>query len=87
MKKMNLKKLRLGSYNELERSQMKSILGGYVNDEGSPDGCSVTCGSGFFACCNDKSGVLTKATCKCYGNSQTEECNSGGSGNSSCSIT
>jgi hypothetical protein len=85
MKKFNLENLGLGTSDGLERSQMKSILGGNVNDEGDAKGCSTTCSSktGWYACCN---GVGALSKCKCYPNIEAHTCSSGGYGALSCSI-
>ena len=52
---------------------------------GRVNSCSITCGDGYFSCCNIS--PLTGAECKCKKSDDTAKCSSGGPGSSSCSIT
>jgi len=45
--------------------------------------CSVTCGAGYYACCNNN---VPDPTCVCYKNGSTNTCDSGGPGSTSCSF-
>lgn len=47
------------------------------------NGCSVTCGAGYYACCRD--GWLND-TCVCIANGTVAKCDSGGPGATSCSV-
>jgi len=49
------------------------------------DSCSVTCGAGFYACCNN-GGLFSCAKCRCVANGTTKSCDSGGPGSTMCSV-
>jgi len=59
----------------LTRQELKNVVGG---DDFS--GCSVSCNSGYFACCN------VGPSCHCLKNGSTDTCQDGGPGSNSCSI-
>ena len=46
--------------------------------------CSVTCGTGYYACC--KGNTFTPVSCRCVPNGTFEFCDSGGANATSCSI-
>ena len=53
-----------------------------------PKSCSVSCGSGTYACCQSKGILTTSAKCECKPTSNTTAvCDSGGQGATACSIT
>ncbi|MFD0763263.1 hypothetical protein ACFQZI_00260 [Mucilaginibacter lutimaris] len=56
MKSLKLKALKLGAEQVLDRSQMKNVMGGLVNESASTQDCvkdGNTCPWGVFAhCCN-----------------------------------
>ena len=72
----------------------KQRLSGGNTGEVSPDplvpinvngGCSVSCGSGYYACCNpEANGVVT---CRCVNVIDILVCESGGVGSSACSMS
>jgi hypothetical protein len=67
----------------LSDQDMKSVLGGYANESGG-NGCAVTCGEGYFACCR-RNIMVAYCTCKTNGSS-SNSCDSGGAGASQCSV-
>jgi len=56
------------------RQELKTIVGG--GDDFS--GCRVSCGSGYYACCNDPD------ICNCFKNGTQHICNWGGEGAQTC---
>lgn len=48
-------------------------------------GCSVTCNSGYYACCKDH--YLGLPTCTCKKDGTEAECTDGGPNSSSCSMS
>lgn len=67
---------------------MKKIMGGVAGNQGLPDegeGCSVSCGSGYYACCYRN---LLVAYCPCVGNGENppSKCDAGGAGATSCQV-
>jgi hypothetical protein len=52
---------------------------------GRRNSCSVTCGEGYFSCCNIN--PLLGAECKCKKKDDDAKCSSGGAGSTSCSIS
>jgi len=61
----------------LTRQELKTIVGG--DDDFS--GCSVTCNSGYYACC-----TTDGPHCLCYANGTSHTCDKGGSGELKCEI-
>lgn len=47
--------------------------------------CSVSCGEGYYSCCN-RAGWFSCAKCTCVPNGTEKECDSGGPGSTSCSV-
>jgi hypothetical protein len=83
MKKLKLKALELGAEELLQREQLKNVIGGSGSGDGSGGGCEVTCGSGYYACCNRN---ILVAYCNCKTNGSTNSCDAGGVGSTSCKI-
>jgi hypothetical protein len=65
---------------QLCKNEMKKIVGGKL-DYGT---CSVSCNSGYYACCNGNG--LLDATCVCKQNGTDNSCDDGGQNSSSCSV-
>lgn len=75
-----MKKQILNLGKALTKAEQRLIHGG-IEEE---NGCSVSCGSGYYACCNDN--VITVDRCLCYPVSQSHTCQAGGTGSNSCSV-
>lgn len=69
----------------IPREQWDESGEGNGGSGGVASSCSVSCGTGYFACCNNTT-FWEGAKCKCLLNSARASCNSGGVGSSSCSI-
>ncbi|MGD9631459.1 MAG: hypothetical protein AB7V18_19645 [Pyrinomonadaceae bacterium] len=46
--------------------------------------CNVTCGTGYYACCNTGGNA---PTCLCVQNTQVRQCQAGGPGSTNCSVS
>lgn len=82
MKKLKLDFQPLGA-EVLTATELKKIIGGIGGsggDGGGGGGCSVTCESGYYACC-------CSGDCKCHSvlDQTVYDCTDGGHGSSSCS--
>ncbi len=93
MKKLKLTLLNLGGAEVLTREQLKSIIGGNGGSGPGGKGCSVTCGPGYFACCNEGHVIIgppvqvIPPSCLCKSTSGGgTSCGSGGTGSTSCSV-
>lgn len=75
-----MKKQILNLGKALSKAEQRNVTGGYEEE----NGCSVSCGSGYYACCIDN--AVMKDTCVCYPVSQSHTCDAGGSGSNSCSV-
>lgn len=53
-------------------------------DELMAEGCSVDCGSGYYACCNDN--TWTEDSCSCEETGSSSSCDSGGVGSTGCAV-
>lgn len=67
---------------KLSKDEQKKITGG---SENNPDSCSVTCDTGYYACCYQAGLPNYEKKCECKENGTTHTCDSGGVGSSSCS--
>lgn len=64
---------------KLSRNEMKKLQGGGPPEDPIGFDCSITCNSGYFACC-------TGGLCACFTNDQQgATCDKGGKGSSTCS--
>ena len=76
-KQMKTQKMSLANIKgKLSRAEMKQIMAG------SGPICSVSCGSGYYACC-----CSGNCTCKGLEDKTDYGCTSGGTGSSSCSAS
>lgn len=62
----------------LSRTEMKNIMAGSGGGQGA---CSVTCGTGYYACC-------CAGDCKCHSVTDSTDygCTHGGKGSTMCSV-
>lgn len=70
----------------LSKAQQKSVSGGLKGEVGGSRSCSVSCGSGFYACCY-RNFVVTYCNCVANGKTSANKCDAGGAGASDCSIS
>lgn len=69
----------------IPRETWEQSSGGIRGEGGVAAACSVSCGSGYYACCNQTT-FWEGAKCKCIQSQASANCGSGGPGSASCSI-
>ena len=70
----------------LSKSQQKSVSGGLKSEAGGQRSCSVSCTSGYYACCY-RNILLTYCSCVTNGRTPPNKCDAGGAGSTNCSIS
>jgi hypothetical protein len=70
----------------LSKSQQKSVSGGLKSEIGGQRSCSVSCSTGFYACCY-RNIIVTYCNCVANGRLSPNKCDAGGAGASDCSIS
>ena len=73
---------------KLSKNEMMMVIGGVVAPPfpplEDPNGCSVSCNSGYYPCCNTGTG---EPDCKCHPDGSVYGCYAGGQGSTDCSVT